>query len=554
MNKSDYRAMLDKIKCSDEFRSKMEEKLSAPQAEYHEYDNRVTHLERAPKYNIGRITAAAASLLLIGGIAGTAVYINTNKFHNPPASEISKITGNEFPCTALKENIPDFYSSAVIFYGNYSSIIVPEKKLNIQLVEEIVDYFCGLEWENVDIPEKNFDDEKRILLHFLCKDDSFRPLDAYSFYIYDDNTVRLEIDYEDPETGSSYSAEICMYQFSPGFYNDIKTLIESELYTQSEDNEFVDFEIISKMLDDNIVYDENINEINFRPGDGQYDPSINFSFSNEDRFNFRENLKRYAWVVSDEDFDYTNFYIMGGSLLINEDGVIHTDSGNYKPSDEKYTEEIIADLKAAFEVDEIAWLQRRIYEGSKSFSSLEADIDIFCYIPEYDSIIEEAYRIESSGKIYLSNPHYLISLEGKTFGSEYTRNVSITCSDKGGHYYERDNVTGFAISSSGKSIEKYLDYTQIYRDAVNCLRIFAEENDNMEGFTADTNSNTGNTIYTIKSDDGFKSMTLTLNEKGQIITFEFFEDDMNHTVFHIYNYKFDSPDFKIPDYTVENLN
>ena len=63
MRKDDYKLHLDKIKCSNEFRRKMEELLSAEQEEI--YAESVTTVERAGRINIQRWSGLAASAVLL---------------------------------------------------------------------------------------------------------------------------------------------------------------------------------------------------------------------------------------------------------------------------------------------------------------------------------------------------------------------------------------------------------------------------------------------------------------------------------------------------------
>lgn len=82
MRKDDYKLHLDKIKCSDEFRRKMEELLSAePQETYAES---VTTVERAGRINIQRWSGLAASAVLLLGIGGVAVHTMKDAPEVPP--------------------------------------------------------------------------------------------------------------------------------------------------------------------------------------------------------------------------------------------------------------------------------------------------------------------------------------------------------------------------------------------------------------------------------------------------------------------------------------
>lgn len=82
MRKDDYKKHLDKISCSDEFRRKMEELLSAEQEEI--YAESVTTVERAGRINYHRWAGIAASAVLLLGIGGVAVHTMKDAPEVPP--------------------------------------------------------------------------------------------------------------------------------------------------------------------------------------------------------------------------------------------------------------------------------------------------------------------------------------------------------------------------------------------------------------------------------------------------------------------------------------
>lgn len=68
MRADKYRDLIDKIRCSPDFRSRMEEKLSADRTEVHEYYDVVRSVEKAPEHGRfrGFVPAFAAGALIIG--------------------------------------------------------------------------------------------------------------------------------------------------------------------------------------------------------------------------------------------------------------------------------------------------------------------------------------------------------------------------------------------------------------------------------------------------------------------------------------------------------
>ena len=68
MKRDEYNGFLSRVKCSDEFRSRMQEKLSSPTIEVHEYADSVSGTEViTAKHSWGRFAAAAAAFVLVCG-------------------------------------------------------------------------------------------------------------------------------------------------------------------------------------------------------------------------------------------------------------------------------------------------------------------------------------------------------------------------------------------------------------------------------------------------------------------------------------------------------
>lgn len=75
MKRDEYNGFLRKVKCSDEFRSRMQEKLSSPIIEIHEYADSVSGTEViTARHSWGRFAAAAAALVLVCGAVGGGAY------------------------------------------------------------------------------------------------------------------------------------------------------------------------------------------------------------------------------------------------------------------------------------------------------------------------------------------------------------------------------------------------------------------------------------------------------------------------------------------------
>ena len=67
MRRTQYTEHMEKIKCSDEFREKMERQLSSAPSEVHEYEDSVQGVERAREFSFSCLGALADALEVVAG-------------------------------------------------------------------------------------------------------------------------------------------------------------------------------------------------------------------------------------------------------------------------------------------------------------------------------------------------------------------------------------------------------------------------------------------------------------------------------------------------------
>ena len=89
MKQKEYNEMLGKIKCSEEFKNKMENMLKNSPEKDQEYTDSVSSVERAPKFTLRRYAAAAAAFAIICGSVGTVWYKTSKDKHSDNLHEIS---------------------------------------------------------------------------------------------------------------------------------------------------------------------------------------------------------------------------------------------------------------------------------------------------------------------------------------------------------------------------------------------------------------------------------------------------------------------------------
>ena len=79
MRPNEYDDLLGKIKCSDDFRSRMREKLSSDTVEMKEYEESVSGTEVInTKHSWGKLAALAAAFVLVCGAVGGGAYYFLN--------------------------------------------------------------------------------------------------------------------------------------------------------------------------------------------------------------------------------------------------------------------------------------------------------------------------------------------------------------------------------------------------------------------------------------------------------------------------------------------
>ena len=75
MRTNDYNDLLKKIKCTDDFRSRMQHKLSSAPVETTEYADSVSGTDViTAKHRFGRAAALAAAFVLVCGAVGGGAY------------------------------------------------------------------------------------------------------------------------------------------------------------------------------------------------------------------------------------------------------------------------------------------------------------------------------------------------------------------------------------------------------------------------------------------------------------------------------------------------
>ena len=106
MRPNEYNKLMKKIKCSDDFRSRMQEKLSSAAIEVHEYEDSVSGTEViTARQHWGRIAAMAAAFVLVcGAVGGGAYHLSRIDKQTKESNNISEAVQYASIYTKLKAN------------------------------------------------------------------------------------------------------------------------------------------------------------------------------------------------------------------------------------------------------------------------------------------------------------------------------------------------------------------------------------------------------------------------------------------------------------------
>lgn len=236
MKRTQYTEHIEKIKCSDSFREKMERQLSSAPQEVHEYEDSVQGVEPARKFSLTRFGALAAALVVIAG--GGVLGYNSMKNIRPDetASSLSQVEG-DFPY----QEILDLYSSQQV-HGTFSWD--SNKKINDDLVEQsdsrigemsnaqlscLFGLFDETEWYSIsykDMADTRGKDNVMFILH----PDGYERFTGiyYIFQILENNDAYfIKYNMADDSLADHIVSEYC-YQFTEGTFERYRDILRAE--------------------------------------------------------------------------------------------------------------------------------------------------------------------------------------------------------------------------------------------------------------------------------------------------------------------------------------
>lgn len=310
MRPNDYNDLLKKIKCTDDFRSRMQQKLTSAPVETTEYADSVSGTDViTAKHRFGRAAALAAAFVLVCGAVGGGAY-HLAQINNK-AEESTNINTEEKDSvySRLKAN-KDCYSAEIRLWEDLSGDIYSKSNIDKDKIFEYLDHFDmsrGIEADDFTSTLRG------IKIFFNGTDDKAKGV-TYSFELFDNGELRLTEKVKSEERVSYHS-----YVDGQRVFNDI-------LYMLVDDEEAIaEFEkVTNKELENEIT-----NGFKNNPYDKAYyyiaDENRQEEYTLTGRESFAHQLMAFEWERASVISGDVNQYYLG--FAATEDGYLQFSSG-----------------------------------------------------------------------------------------------------------------------------------------------------------------------------------------------------------------------------------
>ncbi|WP_294750170.1 hypothetical protein [uncultured Ruminococcus sp.] len=193
MKRDEYNGFLRRVKCSDEFRSRMREKLSSPTIEMHEYADSVSGTEViTARHSWGRIAAMAAAFVLVcGAVGGGAYQLSRMNGSSKQGSSGDSISTDNIDLNApIYDNMranKAYFNTDMVLWEDLSGNIYTKNNVNTEKFFDYMDKFDT----TAEIEKEDFDSTMRcIKLYFDCRTGEVKD-HCYAFELYDNGCYIL---------------------------------------------------------------------------------------------------------------------------------------------------------------------------------------------------------------------------------------------------------------------------------------------------------------------------------------------------------------------------
>ncbi len=415
MRPNEYDDLLKKIKCSDKFRSLMQEKLSSEPLEMKDYEDSVSGIEVAPKHSWGRVAAIAAAFVLVCGAVGGGVY-HYSKLKDKPAPEINEdINNGKSIHDIVKENIDSYDMSEYVWnFSAGANILVREKS---DYKDRLFDYLDEL--TTVREVEKYPNSFRSVRFSFSDSESGKRydfsiRENGYGFWQEtdgDENAVMTPPNVESYYYGKNVFDQLFRVVLSNA---DSDTVEAMSIASQDEIMGFVSTHLENS--DDKVV---------FAPWKEAFDGEMDH-YIITDKEALTNALMNFEWVkIKESEFIYNNYYEMG--IRISEDGYLMAVGddpdpyGCYKLKYDEDKEKLVPAIKSVLGYDTES-RDATIEEIKEACRSI---VDK----PNY-STWEGTIGVPQGGQYYGAIYRYYNMSDPENFINEIASLEWVTCSDK----------------------------------------------------------------------------------------------------------------------------
>ena len=306
MRQNEYNEFLSKIRCSDDFRKSMQEKLSAEPADTAEYEDSVSGTEViTAKHRWGRFAAMAAAFVLICGAVGGGVYHFANMPDNDENIE-QDIEDDGTIYSHLKANIDKCGMDVTLCL--YGSTIMGYPDCEPDKFFEYMDNFdMRNEVEEGDILETSES------LKVVFADDDYTI--AYIFEIYANGDCKWTEKHGEEER-TTYHSFVDGEKVPKDILNMYIVISEMDEVTKEEMQEFLDSGFANRDDDKAYFYCE--------------DQSSGIEYTVKNKTELKNELLKFEWERADGySIGATDYWLLG-FMLSNEGYMKRLDGKNSK--------------------------------------------------------------------------------------------------------------------------------------------------------------------------------------------------------------------------------
>lgn len=414
MRPNEYDDLLKKIKCSDKFRSLMQEKLSSEPLEMKDYEDSVSGIEVAPKHSWGRVAAVAAVFVLVCGAVGGGIY-HFNKMKDKPV--VNEEIENDYDSIyeTVKANKDSYDMSEYVWNFSVSESILVREKSDYK--DELFEYLDSL--EGVREVEKYSNSFRSVRFSFIDE----KSGKGYDFSIRENGYGFWQ------ETNGDENAVMTPPNIESYYYGKdvFEKLFKEALNGADSDT----IEAMNKVSQDEIMgfvsnhLEKSDDKVVFAPWQGAFDGEMDH-YIITDKEALTNSLMQFEWVkIKESEFIYNNYYEMG--IRISEDGYLMAVGddpdpyGCYKLKDEIDCEKLIDAIKSVLGYD----TEFRDATSEEIKEACRSIVDK----PNY-STWEGTIGVPQGGQYYGSIYRYYNMSDPESFINEIASLEWVTCSDK----------------------------------------------------------------------------------------------------------------------------